>query len=73
MEIAELIGMCIQNTNNVTKTIGVTLKLNSVMERITNIMQQNNALTLDSTPIDLLKEVGKSMREIQEQSRKLLE
>ena len=38
MEIAELIGMCIQNTNNVTKTIGVTLKLNSVMERITNIM-----------------------------------
>lgn len=37
-EVAALIGMCIQNTSNVTKTIGVTLKLNSVMERITNIM-----------------------------------
>lgn len=33
-EIAELLGMCIQNTSDVTKTIGVTLKLNSVMERI---------------------------------------
>lgn len=44
MEIAELLGMCIQNTSNVTKTIGVTLKLNSVMERISNIMKQNNDL-----------------------------
>ena len=38
-EIAQLIGMCIQNTNNVTKTIGVTLKLNSNMEKISNIMK----------------------------------
>ena len=38
IEIAELLGMCIQNTFNVTKTIGVTLDLNMRMERITNIM-----------------------------------
>ena len=73
MEISELIGMCIQNTNNVTKTIGVTLKLNSVMERITNIMQQNNALSEESSTIELLKEVGKSMKEIKDQSNKLIE
>ena len=40
-EVAELLGMCIHNTSNVTKTIGVTLKLNSVMERIQNIMNQD--------------------------------
>jgi len=73
MEICELIGMCIQNTNNVTKTIGVTLKLNSVMERITNIMQQNTALAEEASPIELLKDVGKSMKEIKDQTSKLLE
>ena len=54
-EIAELLGMCIQNTSNVTKTIGVTLKLNSVMERIKNIMRQNDAMGEEMPTLDLLK------------------
>ena len=72
-EVSELLGMCIQNTSNVTKTIGVTLKLNSVMEKIGNIMAQNNQLNEEGPSIDLLNDVGKSMREIKEQSARLIE
>ena len=64
-EIAELIGMCIQNTNNVTKAIGVTLKLNSVMERITNIMGQNNQLANEESTLSMLNQVQKNMKEIE--------
>ena len=65
--------MCIQNTSNVTKTIGVTLKLNSVMEKITNIMQVNNQLGSEQSTVDIISEVGKSMKEIREQSAKMIE
>ena len=72
-EIAELIGMCIQNTNNVTKAIGVTLKLNSVMERITNIMGQNNQLANEESTLSMLNQVQKNMKEIEKQSNVLKE
>ena len=65
--------MCIQNTSNVTKTIGVTLKLNSVMERIKNIMKQNDQMGEEMPTLDLLKQVGKSMKEIKDHSNKLIE
>ena len=65
--------MCIQNTSNVTKTIGVTLKLNSVMEKIGNIMAQNNQLNEEGPSIELLQDVGRSMKDIKEQSAKLIE
>ena len=57
--------MCIQNTNNVTKAIGVTLKLNSVMERITNIMGQNNQLANEESTLSMLNQVQKNMKEIE--------
>jgi len=65
--------MCIQNTSNVTKTIGVTLKLNSVMEKITNHMNEKTRLTSDQTTVDILNDVGKAMKEIREQSAKMIE
>jgi len=58
--------MCIQNTSNVTKTIGVTLKLNSVMEKIGNIMNQNTALNEEGSTIELLQDVGRSMKDIKD-------
>ena len=64
--------MCIQNTTNVTKTIGVTLELNSVMERITNVMSQNNAQGEETPTLDLLTNVGKTMREIRDQAAKMI-
>jgi len=72
-EVAELLGMCIQNTSNVTKTIGVTLKLNSVMEKIGNIMAKNNKLNEEGPSSELLADVAKSMKDIKEQSTRLIE
>ena len=39
-EISELIGMCIENTNTITKTVGVTFQFAAVMEKINNIMKE---------------------------------
>ena len=72
-EISELLGMCIQNTYNVTKTIGVTLELNANMERITNMMDQVNSIAKETPTTDILKEVGKSVTEMRALQSKLLE
>ena len=40
-EIQDLLGMCIDNTNTITKTVGVTLEFNSTMEKINNIMEDS--------------------------------
>jgi hypothetical protein len=40
-EISELLGMCIDNTNTITKTVGVTLEFSSTMEKINNIMHDS--------------------------------
>ena len=38
-EMADLIGLCIDNTNSITETIGVTLKVNERMNNIKKIME----------------------------------
>lgn len=43
------------------------------MERITNIMDQNNRVDAEIPTMDLLAKVSKTMKEIKEQSNKLAE
>ena len=39
IEMSDLIGLCIDNTNSITETIGVTLKVNQRMSNIRKIME----------------------------------
>ena len=43
------------------------------MERIKNIMKQNDQMGEEMPTLDLLKQVGKSMKEIKDHSNKLIE
>lgn len=36
----ELIGMCIDNTSQISNTIGVTLQINETMTKINGLMDQ---------------------------------
>lgn len=76
-EIAEVIGMAIERTKELTGTIGVTLKFHSVMEKISNIMaSETHAADVgdgEKSTMDLLKEIGKNMKEIKDISNKMVE
>jgi hypothetical protein len=55
----ELIGMCIENTSQISNTIGVTLKINETMGKINALMdteQQNNQQKPNSE--ELLRDIG---------------
>ena len=76
-EVAEVIGMAIERTKELTSTIGVTLKFHSVMEKIGNIMTnescQDQAEEGEKTTLDLIKEIGQNMKEIKDLSNKMVE
>lgn len=40
--MADLIGLCVENTITITQTIGVTLKINERMQNISKIMEAEN-------------------------------
>lgn len=42
-----LLGMCIDNTNEMSLTINVTLDVHDVMQKIQNIMKQGDESTSD--------------------------
>ena len=61
-EINSLIGMCIDSTKNVSETIDVTLKVNSYMKKIGNIMNEedinNSSAPTDQILNDLQTHIG---------------
>jgi len=57
--LKELIGMCIENTSQISNTIGVTLKINETMGKINALMdteQQANQQMPNSE--ELLRDIG---------------
>jgi hypothetical protein len=71
-EMADLIGLCIENTASITQTIGVTLKINEHMENIHRIMK-NDEHQNDASPANkILTELNESFKVIKQTSDKLI-
>ena len=49
------------------------MELNSKMETINNHMLPNNELQAEQPTIELLQDVGRSMKELKDQSAKMIE
>ena len=64
-DLADLIGMCIENTNAIHTTIGVTLMFNTRMEKIQNYMNEHRKHNSEQPTLDILGEIGKHMKECQ--------
>jgi len=64
-DLADLIGMCIENTNAIHTTIGVTLMFNTRMEKIQNYVNEHRKHNEDKPTLDVLQEIGKHMKECQ--------
>ena len=72
-EISELIGMCIENTNTITKTVGVTFQFAACMEKINNIMKEQKQLNDQNPPDELIKQIQMVMKEIRDKSKEFIE
>ena len=70
-ELADLIGMCIENTNAIHTTIGVTLMFNTRMEKIRNHMNDHRKHNQEEPTLGILQEIGKHMNECTELFEKL--
>lgn len=64
-DLSDLIGMCIENTNAIHTTIGVTLMFNTRMEKIQNYVNEHRKHNEERPTLDVLQEIGKHMRECQ--------
>ena len=65
-EMASLLGMCIDNTNEIAGTIEVTLKINDVMQNIRGNMKQEQENT-ETIPSDkIYNDMQASIGEIKE-------
>jgi len=71
--MADLIGLCIDNTNSITETIGVTLKVNERMSNIKKIMDLEQKAHEEKPTSDILKELDRKFVEIKQKSVKLIE
>ena len=56
-ELSDLIGMCIENTNAIHTTIGVTLMFNTRMERIQNYMNEHRKHNSERPTMEILNEI----------------
>jgi len=52
--MADLIGMCIDNTNQISTTIGITLQINDKMSSISNIMEIEEKNKNQNPTMDML-------------------
>jgi len=64
-EINSLIGMCIDSTKNISKTIDVTLKVNSHMKKIGNIMADENNNNSSAPTDEILNDLQTHIGNIQ--------
>jgi hypothetical protein len=71
-EMADLIGLCIENTASITQTIGVTLKINEHMENISRIMQNESHQYTANPASTILNELTERFKLIKQQSDKLI-
>jgi len=56
-EINSLLGMCIDSTKKISKTIDVTLKVNSYMKNIGSIMQRENNNNMSAPTDEILNDL----------------
>ena len=57
--------MCIENTNSIHTTIGVTLMFNTRMEKIQNYMNEHRKHNSEKPTMEILDEIQKHMNECQ--------
>lgn len=71
--MADLIGLCIENTTSITQTVGVTLKINERMRNIQKIMadEKNHNEAYPTTKI--LDELDERFKAIKNYSDKLIQ
>ena len=72
-DMADLIGLCVENTMTITQTIGVTLKINERMENITKIMDVESRQDKKYPTMAILDELLKKFSIIKQQSGKLMD
>ena len=56
-EMADLIGMCIDNTNQISTTIGITLQINDKMSSISNIMEVEEKNKNQNPTLEMLDQI----------------
>ncbi len=58
----ELFGMCIENTAQISKTIGITLQINDTMKKINGLMESEQT-AVNSVPNseELLENIATSL------------
>jgi hypothetical protein len=58
----DLIGMCIDNTSQISNTIGITLDINDTMSKINGLMEtEEDSKNTRPNQGDLLESIGQSM------------
>ena len=68
--MADLIGMCIDNTNQISTTIGITLQINDRMNSINNIMDIEEQNKQQNPTRELLDQIQNGIGEIKDQYAK---
>lgn len=71
-EMADLIGLCIENTNSITQTVNVTLMINKRMRNIQKIMTDENQHHEQQPTTVILDDLYKRFKEINIHSEKLM-
>ena len=69
-EMADLIGMCIDNTAQISTTIGITLSINDKMSAIQNIMETEEKNKTQNPTIEMLDQIQSGIDVIKEQYKK---
>ncbi len=64
--MADLIGMCIDNTNQISTTIGITLQINDRMNSINNIMDIEEQNKQQNPTRELLDQIQNGIGEIKD-------
>jgi hypothetical protein len=70
-EMADLIGLCIENTTSITQTVGVTLKINERMRNIQKIMADEKTHNDNYPTFKILDELDDRFKAIKQTSEKL--
>lgn len=68
--MSDLIGMCIDNTNQISTTIGITLQINDRMNSINNIMDIEEQNNTKNPTRELLDEIQNGIGVIKDQYAK---
>lgn len=70
-EMADLIGLCIENTTSITQTVGVTLKINERMRNVQKIMADEKTHNENYPTEKILEELNERFTAIKQTSDKL--